>query len=87
MVFIDYMKNYTYRIIIEPDEGGTFHAYVPALTGCHTWGKTLEEARVNIRDAIDVYLRSLRADGERIPEDHGIEIVETVPVPAGRSRK
>lgn len=75
------MKAYTYRIIIEPDENNTFHAFVPALPGCHTWGETLEHARRNIRDAIDVYLRSLKADGEPIPEDKGIEIVETVPAP------
>ena len=75
------MKSYTYRIILEPDEQNTFHAYVPALPGCHTWGETLEEARQNIRDAIDVYLRSLSADRERIPEDKGIEIIETISAP------
>lgn len=73
------MKFYTYRIIIEPDEGDTFHAYVPALPGCHTWGENFDEARRNIRDAIDVYLRSLRADEEPIPEDLGVEIIETIP--------
>jgi len=80
------MKFYTYRIIIEPDENNTFHAYVPALSGCHTWGKTIEETRKNIKDAIDVYLRSLRADGEKIPEDKGIEIVETIPEPVARTK-
>lgn len=67
------MKTYTYRIIIEPDEKNTFHGYVPALPGCHTWGNNMEETRKNIRDAIFVYLRSLMADGERIPEDRGVE--------------
>ena len=75
------MKYITYRIIIEPYENNTFHAFVPALSGCHTWGESLEEARKNIRDAIDVYLLSLRADGESIPEDRGVEVVETVPIP------
>lgn len=72
------MKTYTYRVIIEPDEKHAFHAYVPALPGCHTWGQTLDETRENVRDAIDVYLRSLKADGEPIPEDKGVEVVETV---------
>lgn len=72
------MKTYTYRVIIEPDENNTFHAYVPALPGCHTWGESLDETRENVRDAIDVYLRSLKADGEPIPEDKGVEVVETV---------
>lgn len=75
------MKYLTYRIIIEPDERNTFHAYIPALPGCHTWGKTMTETRKNIRDAIDAYLRALRADREPIPEDRGVEIVETIPFP------
>jgi len=80
------MMNYTYRIIIEPDERKTFHAYVPALPGCHTWGSSLEEARKNIRDAVGAYLRSLVADGEKVPEDAGIEIVETFSAPSRTSR-
>jgi antitoxin HicB len=72
------MNSYTYRIIIEPDENNTFHAYVPALPGCHTWGESFDEARENIRDAIDVYIRSLSKDREKIPLDRGVEIVETI---------
>jgi len=61
------VKTYTYRVIIEPDERNTFHAYVPALPGCHTWGETLEKARTNIRDALDAYVRSMIADGVDVP--------------------
>lgn len=71
---------YTYRIILEPDEGG-FHASVPALPGCHTWGKTIDEARGMARDAISAYLRSLVADGEEVPTDSGFELFETVSAP------
>lgn len=80
------MKTYTYRIIIEPDERNTYHAYVPALPGCHTWGTTLEETRKNMRDAIDVYVRTLIADGEPVPEDKGIEVVEMISLPTLRKR-
>ena len=73
---------HTYRIILEPDEGG-YHAFVPALPGCHTWGKTIAEAREMVRDAIDAYLRSLIADGEPIPADKGMELFETVEMPKG----
>ncbi|MDO8600691.1 MAG: type II toxin-antitoxin system HicB family antitoxin [bacterium] len=72
------MKSYSYRIIIEPDEKNTFHAYVPSLPGCHSWGETVEKARKNIKDAMSAYLRSLTADGKKIPEDKGIEVVEMV---------
>jgi len=79
------MNSYSYRVIIEPDERNTFHAYVPALSGCHTWGATILEVRKNIRDAIDAYIRSLCADGELIPQDRGIEVVETISTPSKHS--
>ena len=80
------MNNYAYRVIIAPDENHTFHAYVPALPGCHSWGETIEEARKNIHDALDVYLRSLKADGESIPEDNGIEFIETISAPLRKTK-
>lgn len=78
------MKNsYTYRIIIEPD-GKYFHAYVPALPGCHTFGKSFLEAKKNVREAIQIYLKSLSEHNETIPEDAGLEAFETVTFKAGR---
>lgn len=72
------MNTFSYRTIIEHDENGTFHGYVPALPGCHTWGATLDETRKLLRDAIYEYLQSLMDDGETIPQDVGYEMVETV---------
>ncbi len=74
------MKNITYRIIIEPDEKGTYHAYVPALRGCHTWGESIDEARKNIREAMSLYIESMRDMGEDIPEDSGLESFETIAI-------
>lgn len=39
---------------------------VPALSGCHTQGDTVEEAESNVKEAIEVYLESLAAHGEPI---------------------
>lgn len=64
--------------MIESDGKKAFHGYVPALPGCHTWGKTIEKTRENLRDAIDAYLKSLAYDGEKVPEDKGIEMIETI---------
>ena len=61
------MKHYTYRTIIEPD-GKFFHGYVPALQGCHTFGKTLEETKKYLREAISTYLQSLIDDDKKIAE-------------------
>lgn len=33
-----------YTIVTRPDDNGTFVAYVPAISGCHAWGKSSEAA-------------------------------------------
>lgn len=72
------MKIYTFRVIIEPDEKNTFHGYVPALSGCHTWGESLEETKKNLKDAIKCYVESLKADKKPIPEEIGLEFFESI---------
>ncbi len=44
------------RVVYEPSDEGGYTAYVPALRGCISEGDTLEEARRQIREAIDLYL-------------------------------
>lgn len=78
------MNTHTYRVIIEPD-GKYFHAYVPALRGCHTFGKTILEAKKNVREAITAYLEALVKLGETIPADEGLELFETVSVKKQRA--
>jgi predicted RNase H-like HicB family nuclease len=43
-------------VVLEPCEEGGYHAWVPALPGCHSEGETEDEAMANIREAIDLYL-------------------------------
>lgn len=68
---------YTFRVIFESDEGG-YHAYVPALSGCRTWGKNLDEVRKNVREAIRAHAGSLIKDGKKVPADIGFESFETI---------
>ena len=42
-------------------------AYVPALPGCMTTGRTLDETKTNIREAIQGYLETLRQFGAPFP--------------------
>ena len=42
-------------------------ASCPALKGCHSWGRSYEEALSNIREAIDLYVQDLLEAGEAIP--------------------
>jgi predicted RNase H-like HicB family nuclease len=62
------VREYTIILEPDPDEGG-FTVLVPALPGCITEGDTREEAIANAKEAILLYLESLLADGEQIPED------------------
>jgi predicted RNase H-like HicB family nuclease len=78
------MKTYTYRIIIEPD-GDEFHGYVPALKGCHTFGATIPEVQANLKDAILVYMESLREDGLEIPTENSFESFQTISFPIALS--
>jgi predicted RNase H-like HicB family nuclease len=58
-----------YTVILERERDGSFHAFVPALRGCHTQGGTEMEALTNAREAISEYLESLKAHGDPIPDD------------------
>jgi predicted RNase H-like HicB family nuclease len=44
------------KIVFEPSPEGGFTVYVPALPGCISEGDDLDQARVNIREAIELYL-------------------------------
>lgn len=46
---------------IDKDETGYYVAEVPALPGCLSQGKTLAEARANIREAISGWLSVMNA--------------------------
>ena len=74
------MKSYSFRTIIEKD-GKQYHGFVPALLGCHTFGKTIEETKKNLSEAIEGYLISCSKHGDTIPTDSGLESIETVSIP------
>ncbi|RKZ26169.1 type II toxin-antitoxin system HicB family antitoxin [bacterium] len=50
------MKNLHFPIIIEQDEDGYFIVSCPVFKGCHSYGKTVEEALDNIREVIQMCL-------------------------------
>jgi predicted RNase H-like HicB family nuclease len=49
---------------------------VPALPGCHSQGDTRAEALANIREAMELYIETLREAGEVVPTEAGKEFVE-----------
>jgi len=55
-----------YLVVIEK-VNDNFSAYLPDIPGCVATGKTKEEARQNILEALALHLEGLREDGLPIP--------------------
>ena len=55
-----------YLMIIEPGERN-YSAYLPDLPGCIATGKSMEEVRERMREAVDLHLEGMREDGLPIP--------------------
>lgn len=56
-----------YAMIIEKGERN-YSAYLPDLPGCVATGKTVEEIKQRMREAVELHLRGMREDGLPIPE-------------------
>ncbi len=67
-------KVLNYRVILEQDEDGVFVASVPSLQGCYTEGDSFEEATNNVKDLIELHLKSRKAHG-LLPDDSQTEFV------------
>lgn len=61
------MEARNYTVVIEPTENGEFWAYVPALPGCFTQGKTLEEVVRLAQEAVEGFVEMLTRLGKPIP--------------------
>jgi predicted RNase H-like HicB family nuclease len=73
------VKVLNYRVLLTKEPEGGYTVTVPSLPGCVTHGSTLEEAMMMAREAVDLYLESLRAHDEPIPtEESTFEYTLTV---------
>jgi predicted RNase H-like HicB family nuclease len=73
------MKVLSYRILLRKEPEGGYTVIVPSLPGCVTYGETIEEAIEMAREAIELYLESLKEHGEDIPtEESTLEYTLTV---------
>lgn len=67
------------QVILTPAEEGGYIVEVPSLPGCFSEGETIEEAIVNIKEVIELYIDVLKEDGEEIPPDAPLQIVTVMP--------
>jgi len=58
------MKQYT---LIYERAGSNYSAYVPDLPGCIACGDMLEETEALMKEAIELYIETLKEDGKPVP--------------------
>jgi predicted RNase H-like HicB family nuclease len=75
------MRFYNFEIVIEkePEDEG-YSAYSPSLPGCFSNGRTLEEAKRNMREAIQQHVASLLAHGQPVPQNERLVHVEELSI-------
>lgn len=66
------MKILNYKIFLKKEPEGGFTVFVPSLPGCITYGDTLDEAIKKAKEAIELYIESLKAHGEEIPTEENM---------------
>lgn len=68
-----------FNVVIERDSAGYYVASVPALRGCHTQAKSLDELMARIKEAIELCLEEQEDEAvaldfvgvQRVTVDHG----------------
>ncbi len=56
------MKSIHVPIMIETDEDGIFIVSCPQFKGCHTFGKTIDEALVRIKEVIELCMEDSKPE-------------------------
>jgi predicted RNase H-like HicB family nuclease len=73
------MKLLSYRIMLRKESEGGYTVIVPSLPGCVTYGNNIEEAIEMAKEAIELYIESLKDHGEEVPtEESTLEYTLTV---------
>ena len=58
------------QVLLYRDEDGYWIAECPSLQGCVSQGKTKEIALINIKEAIDGYIKALEEDNIPVPPEN-----------------
>jgi predicted RNase H-like HicB family nuclease len=57
-----------------------YSAYSPSLPGCFSNGRTIEEAKRNMREAVQQHVAALLAHGESVPQNERLVHVEELSI-------
>lgn len=70
------MKKYNFTVLIEQDEDGYFIAEVPALKGCHTQAKTMNQLMKRVKEVIELCLEVQKDELTEQPKFIGLQQIE-----------
>ena len=71
-----------HRFLIIIEKGNrNYSAYAPDLPGCIATGKTLDEVKANMRDAIAMHVQGMLEDHEPIPDSQITADYLDIPLP------
>lgn len=63
-----------YLVVFEKSKDGSIWATVLDLKGCYSVGETVDEAREQVKEAIELYLEDLKADGKPVPTSSHLRV-------------
>ncbi len=64
--------------IFQPEPEGGYTVYIPALPGCVTYGKNMEEAQEMIQEAMELYLETENRKVAEVPHDDSQSFIKTL---------
>ena len=62
----------SYRVLLKKEPEGGYTVTVPSLPWCVTYGESIEEATKMAKEAMELYIESLKAHHEEIPNEDGV---------------
>lgn len=78
------VKILEYNAVFTPEEAGGYSVFVPDLPGCHSQGSTFEDAKANIKEAIELYLEDADEELYHVtPEEARKEFMAPISVKIG----
>ena len=63
------MRQLTFRFFLNREPEGGYTVTIPTLPGCITYGENVDEALLMAKEAIGLYIESLVAHDEPVPDE------------------
>jgi predicted RNase H-like HicB family nuclease len=75
------VRFYNFEVVIEKEaEDDGYYAWSPTLPGCFSNGRTIEDAKRNMREAVTQHVSALLAHGEPVPQNERLVHVEELAI-------